>query len=75
MTFRIRYRAKGTHVHCRLFVAQARDRTFALCSEFCLKPVELAALAISVAIRAPSCSARGSARFVRGMGCGERGLT
>lgn len=45
MIFRIRYQATaGGHVHCRLFVAPGRNRTFASSGEFTLRLAEFNAL-------------------------------
>ena len=40
MIFRIVYRPEGKHVSCGLFVASARDRTFALCGHFLVRAGE-----------------------------------
>jgi len=36
MVFRCRYTVQGGRVHCRLFVAPAKDKTFAKCGDFCV---------------------------------------
>jgi len=40
MTFKVRYRKNGKHVWCALFIAQAPDRTFALCGTFRVRAEE-----------------------------------
>ena len=34
MIFRVRFATRGGHIHCRLFVAEAQNMTFAKCGDF-----------------------------------------
>lgn len=44
MIFKIRYAPAGGHMHCTLFVAPGKDRTFAKCGDLKLRLDEFDAL-------------------------------
>ena len=42
MIWRVRYEVRGDHIHCRLFCAAQKNRTFAFCGDFRIRAEEWA---------------------------------